>query len=61
MVTKPCIGDCNRDGQVTTDEEITMSGIVLGDQPESACPSDHPLMIDDVVAGGHNALNGCPL
>jgi hypothetical protein len=59
-VSKACTGDCNRDGQVTVDEEITMSGIVLNDEPASACPSDHPLTIDDVVAGGDNVLNGCP-
>lgn len=60
-LSKPCAGDCNGDGEVSVDEEITMSGIVLGDEPASACPADHTLAIDDVVAGAYNSLNGCPL
>ncbi len=40
---RPCMGDCNRNGQVTVDELVTMVDIALGMPYAAACPLGVPL------------------
>jgi len=58
-----CVGDCNRDQQVTIDELLSGVGIALGTLPPSACAAyDHvstPVTIDELLVAVDNALTGC--
>jgi hypothetical protein len=62
---KPCLGDCDRQGEVTVNELITMVNIALGNAGASMCTAgdangDGEITINEIVAGVNNALNGCP-
>jgi hypothetical protein len=61
----PCGGDCNHKHQVTVDNLITMSAIMLGDEPVDDCPAgdrnnDRVITIDEEVKAEINAISGCP-
>jgi hypothetical protein len=69
-----CPGDCNRDGRVTVNELITLSGIALGNLAAHACEcpcgcgpmchSDETVCIHPAVVlpfgAVYYALYGCP-
>jgi len=60
----PCAGDCNRDGEVTIDELLTLVNIAQGNVDVSACRAgdtngDGLITIDEVIAAVSNALYGC--
>jgi hypothetical protein len=60
----PCIGDCNRDGQVTVDELVKGVQIALGELLFDACPEfdrngDFQVTVDELVSGVTAALDGC--
>jgi hypothetical protein len=58
-----CVGDCNRDGQVTVDEILTMVNLVLGNSV--GCPSGFewcsgpPIDVVCLIEAVNNALNDC--
>jgi CSLREA domain-containing protein len=61
----PCIGDCDRDGQVTIAEIITMVNIALGSSPLTDCAvgdanHDGVITVDEILAAVDNSLKGCP-
>ncbi len=61
---RPCIGDCNGDGEVTVDELLIGVNIALENQPISRCPAfdanvDEAITIDELLVGVNHALNGC--
>lgn len=61
-----CVGDCNRDHQVTVDEILTMVNIDLGNLPITAClrgdgNGDGMITVDEILLAENNALNGCPV
>jgi len=61
---KPCLGDCNGDGQVTVNELITMVNIALGSASVSTCLAgdangDGEITVNEIVAGVNHALSGC--
>ncbi|MCX8071731.1 MAG: hypothetical protein N3C12_04695 [Candidatus Binatia bacterium] len=63
--TFACVGDCNRDQEVTIDELVTMVNIALGAQPLSTCTAgdgngDGEITIEEIIAGVNHALTGCP-
>jgi len=60
-----CTGDCDRGGDVTVDEIITMVNIGLGSQDVENCLAgdsngDGQVTVDEIVTAVNNALNGCP-
>jgi hypothetical protein len=62
---KPCLGDCNRDKQVTVNELIQMVDIALAPGGMSSCSAgdadgDGMITINEIIAGVNDALNGCP-
>ncbi|MDX2170624.1 MAG: hypothetical protein SF182_26360 [Deltaproteobacteria bacterium] len=59
-----CVGDCDRDGQVTINELITGVGIALGTQVLEQCESFDPsrngaVEIHELIAAVNAALGGC--
>ena len=61
----PCAGDCDRSGQVTVDEIVTMVNIVLGNANVGTCDAgdtsgDGHITVDEILTVVDNALNGCP-
>jgi hypothetical protein len=63
---RPCIGDCNTDGEVTVDELLIGVNIALGNQLVTRCPSfdvdgDSAVTVDEILRAVINVLNGCPL
>ena len=62
--TGTCIGDCNGDGHVSTDELVLGVNIALGMSPMSLCQpidqnSNGSATVDEVVNSVDNALKGC--
>jgi len=60
-----CAGDCNRSGEVTVSELITMVNIALGGTSLSACTiadtdGSGRIEIYEIIAAVDNSLNGCP-
>jgi hypothetical protein len=63
-VTLGCIGDCDRDSNVTVDEVVTMVDRALGGAQESTCNRgdlnrDTKITVDEIVTAVNNALQGC--
>jgi cysteine-rich repeat protein len=61
---RQCTGECNRDGEVTVDELLTMVRIALGAAAVSECPAgdgnqDGTITIGEIVAAVKFALDGC--
>ncbi len=61
-----CIGDCNGDRAVTTDEIITMADIGLGNAAVGSCPAgdannDGQITVGEILTAVKYALNGCPV
>ena len=65
-----CVGDCNRDGEVTVDELITGVNMALGTISPRSCdafcvpsctggPGFGPVTVDCIIRGVSNALDGC--
>jgi hypothetical protein len=59
-----CVGDCQRDCQVTIDELLTIVDISLGTADLSACAAgdgngDQTIAIDELVTAVNDALDGC--
>ena len=59
-----CGGDCNRNGEVTVDELLTLVNIALGNAGTMSCVAgdvnqDRAITINEVLAAVNNALNGC--
>lgn len=64
VVILVCVGDCNRDGEVTIDELLKMVNIALEAAPASECPvgdsnDDGAITIDEILTAVNRALNGC--
>jgi hypothetical protein len=62
---RPCVGDCNGNGEVTINELILGVNIALGNAPVSACEAfdcqgTGMVPINCLVQGVNNASNGCP-
>lgn len=63
-VSRPCVGDCNRDGQVTVDELVVGVNVGLGRQPLADCTEldgngDGLIAIDDIVSAVRDTLDAC--
>lgn len=60
-----CVGDCNRDGQVTIDEILTVVNLALNGGTDGCTAgdanSDGLITIDEILTAVNNALQGCPL
>ena len=64
-VLPPCIGDCDRDGNVTIDEIVTGLNIAQQVAPLAACVPmdanrDAAVTVNELVSALNNALYGCP-
>ncbi len=60
-----CVGDCNRNGEVTVDELIIGVTISLETAPLSRCPEfdedgTQAVEIYELITGVNNTLGGCP-
>ena len=61
-----CVGDCDSSGQVTIDELLRITNIVLGNSKLSSCgaadtnDSDGSVYVDDILKSIIIALDGCP-
>jgi hypothetical protein len=60
-----CVGDCNRNYQVTMDELTTCIQISLENQPLANCyrgdgNGDGAITVDEIVLATNYSLNGCP-
>jgi hypothetical protein len=57
-----CVGDCDRQGQVTVDEVLTLVSMALGNG--GSCPGGLPsgtaVDVALIIRAVDNALNGCP-
>ena len=58
-----CVGDCDRDDEVTVNELLTMANMALGHT--ASCPAgdtdgDGTVGITEISAAVNRALNGCP-
>ena len=63
-VAAQCVGDCNRDAEVTVDELVLGVNIALGTAQLAACPlldadASQDVTIDELIAAVNSALNGC--
>jgi hypothetical protein len=61
---KPCVGDCDRNRQVTVDKILTMVNIALGNADVGTCSAadgnhDGEVTVDEILTAVNNALNGC--
>jgi hypothetical protein len=59
-----CVGDCNKDSNVTVDEILTMVNIALGNKPLTACEAgnsngDLEITIDEILIAVNHALRTC--
>ena len=59
-----CVGDCNRNSEVTVNELITMVNIALGAADQSICVAGDAdgsgeITIGDIVAAVNSARDGC--
>ena len=59
-----CVGDCNADGRVTTDELVIAVRIALGEASITACPTfdrngDERVTVNELVSAVNSALNVC--
>jgi len=63
-VAGPCIGDCDRDGEVTVDELLTMVNIALGNFDITSCHTGLDLngvvRVTEIIRAANQALYGCP-
>ncbi len=62
---KPCLGDCNGDGEVLVNELITMVNIALDTANVSSCTAGDAdgggdITINEIIAAVNNALTACP-
>ena len=60
-----CVGDCNGDGEVTTNELVAMVNVALENAPLTACSvgdanADAQITVDEIIVAMNNALNRCP-
>mgnify|MGYP000045609439 CR=1 FL=1 len=60
-----CLGDCNRDGEVTVDEIVVAVQIALAAVPVEVCVAidrdgDGDATIDEILAAVQHAASGCP-
>ncbi len=59
----PCVGDCNRNGQVSIDETLTLAGVLLGNTPLPACATGirngEPPNVSLLIQAVDNAVYGC--
>jgi hypothetical protein len=60
-----CVGDCDGDRSTTVSELVTGISVALGHEPVQACANfddngDGHVTIDELTAGIHNVLDGCP-
>ena len=60
-----CVGDCNRNGDVTVDELLIMVNIALGNAPVTDCEAgdengDGMITIEEILKAVNAALSGCP-
>ena len=55
-----CVGDCDGDGQVTSDDVTTQIGIALGTTSRFQCPALRRVVvtIDHLVLAVNRTLNG---
>jgi hypothetical protein len=63
-VTLGCIGDCDRDGNVTVDEILSMVNRALGNSQASVCSRgdlnrDGTITIEEILTAVNNAQKGC--
>jgi hypothetical protein len=63
-ITLGCIGDCNRNSEVTVDEILAMVDRALGNSQVSVCNRgdlnrDGKITIDEVLLAVNNVLQGC--
>jgi Ca2+-binding EF-hand superfamily protein len=63
-VDRPCIGDCNDDGQLNINELIRGVNIALGNADLATCPSfdrdgNGRVAINELIAAVTAALFGC--
>lgn len=59
-----CTGDCNRNGEVTINELLTMVSSALGNTQVTACTAgdagrDGAITINEILQAVNNALGGC--
>jgi hypothetical protein len=62
---KPCIGDCNRNGEVSADELVTGINITLGTVALDTCPlfdvsGNGVVTVDELTKAVSVAFGGCP-
>jgi hypothetical protein len=59
-VAAGCLGDCDRDGEVTINEVLRGVALALG-TPTLPCPAygEPPVTIDELITAVDGALNGC--
>jgi hypothetical protein len=60
-----CVGDCNRNSDVSISDLITMVNVALGSEDPSICVAGDvdgsgEITVDEIVAGVNSALTGCP-
>ncbi len=60
-----CLGDCDRDGNVTVDEILAGVSVALGQAGLAICPAfdrdgDGIVQVDVILSAVDYALNGCP-
>jgi hypothetical protein len=64
MSAPACVGDCDRDQQVTLNELLILVNIALGAAPSSACtngiPTDTQVTIGLIIQAVNAALSQCP-
>jgi len=68
MVTNgclPCVGECDGQNGVTSDELLTGVQIALGGSVVNTCAAfdanrDHAVTVDEIITAVNNALTGCP-
>lgn len=62
--TPPCPGDCDRSGEVTVNDLLTMINIALNNASLTSCSAgdvnhDGTITVDEILAAVNAALNGC--
>ncbi len=61
---RPCVGDCNHDGKVSTAELVVGVSIALDNLPIELCgefdvDGDGAVFVDELIAGIDAAISGC--
>lgn len=64
LIAAPCVGDCNRSGDVTVNELVTMVNVALGNTGRAEClagdaNNDSTITVNEIITAVNNALNGC--